>query len=187
MPHTSASDRTPTVDVRQPRHAGAHISSHDGPDRGQLWQAHARDLTQFASLLVGPHDAHDVVSIAFHRVMTAIDGGRVPTNVRGYLMRTVANVATDQRRSARRRQARDLHAVARAADRGEPSGPERFALGVDLRRAVADLSVQQRAVIYFTYWEDLDSRQVADLLDIAPATVRRHLARARLHLRRELS
>ena len=186
MSHTSAGDRTPSVSSRQPLD-NPHRSPDDGPDRERLWLTHARDLTQFASLLVGPHDAHDVVSIAFHRVMTAIDGGHAPANVRGYLMRTIANVATDQRRSARRRQARDLHAVARAADRGEPSGPERSALGVDLRRAVADLSVQQRVVVYFTYWEDLDSRQVADLLGIAPATVRRHHARARLHLRKELS
>lgn len=148
-----------------------------------LWSEHVADLTRFATVIVGPHDAHDVVSIAFHRVTHRLDDGHEINNLRAYLMRTITNIAADQHRSRQRQQARDLRAaVGRPNTIPEPTAPD-----VDLRRAVADLSVQQRAAIYFTYWEDLDSRQVAQLLDIAPATVRRHLARARHQLRKELS
>lgn len=150
---------------------------------GELWRQHAPDLTRYATLLVGPHDAHDIVSIAFHRVAQRLDDGQSIPNVRAYLMRSVTNAATDQHRSQRRRQERDLRAAASSPTSTiEASGTE-----LDIRRAVAELSVQQRAVVYFTYWEDLDSRDIARLLDIAPATVRRHLSRARFQLRKELS
>lgn len=148
-----------------------------------LWREHAADLTRYATLLVGPNDAHDIVSIAFHRVTRQLDGGQSIRNVRAYLMRSVTNTATDQHRSQRRRQERDL----RAATGSPASTFEATGADLDIRRAVAELSVQQRAVVYFTYWEDLDSREVARLLDIAPATVRRHLSRARFQLRKELS
>jgi RNA polymerase sigma factor (sigma-70 family) len=46
--------------------------------------------------------------------------------------------------------------------------------------------VQQRSVVYFTYWEDLDAAAIGALLGISPDTVRRHLARARDHLRKAL-
>jgi len=57
---------------------------------------------------------------------------------------------------------------------------------VDVRIAVARLSVVQRTVVYFVYWEDQTERDVAQILVVAPGTVRRHLIRARLHLRKAL-
>ena len=158
-----------------------------GPEpepHAELWSRHAGDLTRYATLLVGPHDAHDIVSIAFHRVTGRLDEGHEVRNVRAYLMRAVTNAATDEHRSQRRRQERDLRSaiVSDLRPVDPPPGTE-----LDIRRAVAELSMQQRAVVYFTYWEDLDSQQIARLLDIAPATVRRHLSRARLQLRKELS
>lgn len=156
---------------------------HAPSPHAELWRQHAADLTRYATLLVGPNDAHDIVSIAFHRVTHQLDVGEPVRNVRAYLMRSVTNAAFDQHRSQRRRQDRDLRAAA-----SSPSATyEASATDLDIRRAVAELSVQQRAVVYFTYWEDLDSREVARLLDIAPATVRRHLSRARMVLRKELS
>ena len=58
---------------------------------------------------------------------------------------------------------------------------------LDVRRAVASLSMRQRAVVYFTYWDDLDSVEIGELLGISPASVRRHLVRARTHLRKALA
>lgn len=143
----------------------------------ELWRAHADELVRYATLLVGPADATDVVSIAFLKV---VDHLAAVSNVRAYLFRTVSSTAFDQHRSTRRRQSRDLHAVLPAVGLAGSSD-------IDVRRAVAALSVQQRAVVYFTYWHDHSPDQISALLDIAPATVRRHLARARLHLRKALS
>ena len=49
--------------------------------------------------------------------------------------------------------------------------------------AVAALSPRQRAVVYLTYWEDLDPGAAAALIGISDGAVRRHLARARKTLR----
>ena len=116
------------------------------------------------------------LSVAFAKVRASRADVR---DIRAYLMRSVAHTAFDQHRSTKRRQVRELHAVLPvAAPFAEPA--------FDIREAVASLSVQQRAVVYFTYWEDLDSAQIAELLRISPATVRRHLTRARHHLRKAL-
>jgi len=141
------------------------------------WSKHAPELVRYATLLVGPDDAPDVVARAFQRVMAApLDRVR---ELRAYLFRAVTNAATDQHRSTRRRQIRDLHALL-------PEILHEQETMLDIRRAVAGLSVQQRSVIYFTYWEDLDANQIARILAISPDSVRRHLARARVHLRKAL-
>lgn len=55
-----------------------------------------------------------------------------------------------------------------------------------LRSALDVLSLQQRAVIVLTYWQDLSPAQIADLLDTSEGTVRKQLARARARLREVL-
>jgi len=57
---------------------------------------------------------------------------------------------------------------------------------IDAHRALSELSPQQRAVVYLTYWDDLTPAQIAVLLDVAEGTVRKQLARAREALRRIL-
>ena len=150
-----------------------------GQQSGDLWRAHAPVLLQFASVLVGPTDAHDVVIEAFLRSTPALTSGRAE-NPRAYLMRSVANQAHNLRRGRERRWARDLVAVPLE------SSPPHESL-VDVRRAVANLSLAQRAVVYFVYWEDLREQDIADVLGISPGSVRRHLVRARAHLRKALS
>jgi RNA polymerase sigma-70 factor (ECF subfamily) len=53
----------------------------------------------------------------------------------------------------------------------------------DVLRAVARLSMRQRAVVFLTYWSDLEPATVAGLLGIGEGSVRKHLARARARLR----
>jgi len=55
-----------------------------------------------------------------------------------------------------------------------------------VRRAVAELSLSQRSVVYFAYWEDRTEREIADTLGLSLGTVHRHLTRARTHLRKAL-
>jgi RNA polymerase sigma factor (sigma-70 family) len=56
----------------------------------------------------------------------------------------------------------------------------------EVLRAVQALSVKQRAVIVLTYWEDLGPSVIAQLMGISEGAVKRHLARARSHLKEEL-
>lgn len=58
---------------------------------------------------------------------------------------------------------------------------------VDLARAVASLSPQQRATVALFYLEDLPVDEVARLLDLSTSTVKQHLHRARGRLASLLS
>lgn len=143
-----------------------------------LWRQYADELLRFATVLVGPFDASDIVVDAFLRCAPALAETEVD-NPRAYLFRAVNNRALDLRRARHRRWARDLTAILPATS----AGPDPL---VDVRRAVAALSVAQRAVVYLVYWEDQTERSAAETLQISPGTVRRHLTRARTHLRKAL-
>lgn len=149
-----------------------------GPDLETLWRDHARSLIRFATLLVGTYDADDVAVDAFLGAAPRVLQIEV-ADERRYLLGAVAKTAASAHRSQRRRRRRDLHAVL-----PEPAG--RDDLGADVRRAVAGLSVAQRAAVYFAYWEDLPEREVAAVLGVSVGTVHRNLARARLRLRKVL-
>lgn len=144
----------------------------------QLWLSYSDELLRFATVLVGPSDASDVVADAFvSAAPSAVKS--VVRDPRAYMFRAVANRAHDLRRSRRRRWSRDLSAVTREIQ----EGPDNM---IDVRRAVADLSIRQRAVVYLVYWNDLTERNTAELLGLSLGTVRRHLVRAQSHLRKAL-
>jgi RNA polymerase sigma factor (sigma-70 family) len=56
----------------------------------------------------------------------------------------------------------------------------------EVSAAVSGLSPQQRAVVFLTYWDDLDVSSVASLLEVSEGTVRKQLSRARDRLRKVL-
>lgn len=144
----------------------------------ELYDKYADDLIRFATGLVGPSDAADVLSTA---VLNALSSPRWPdvTNKRAYLYRSVVNAATSMHRSSLRRAARELRVAQSDAVFPADVRPE-------VLEAVGALSVQQRAVIFLTYWEDLDVVAVADMLNIGTGSVKRHLARGRANLRTAL-
>ena len=143
-----------------------------------MWRAHAAELLRFATVLVGPHDAGDIVVEAVMRCERVIASGEVGAP-RAYLFRAVANRAGDLRRGRRRRWTRDLAAIGPA----DVAAEDTF---IDVRRAVARLTLAQRAVVYCAYWEDMTERDIAELLGLSPGTVHRHLDVARNRLREVL-
>jgi RNA polymerase sigma-70 factor (ECF subfamily) len=148
-------------------------------DMEELYGKHAEALTRFATGLVGPSDAPDVVSEAVLRCMASARWMTV-RDARPYLYRAVLNQARQSHRSAMRRAARD----ARIAFPAPTDPPE---VRPEVLEAIARLSLRQRAVIVLTYWDDLDPVQIAERLQISDGSVRRHLARARARLREELT
>lgn len=144
----------------------------------EVYADHAVALVRFATVLVGPVDAQDVVSSAVLRSLGS-PGWRQVENHRGYLHQAVANEARNLYRSDGRRRKGEVEMS------GHPvvSLPE---FRPDVQQAVERLSVRQRAVVYLTYWEDMTNQMTADYLGISAGSVRRHLARAKTHLRSEL-
>lgn len=59
-------------------------------------------------------------------------------------------------------------------------------VGVAVRRALAGMPTEQRHVLVLRYYADLTEREIADLLDIAPGTVKSRAARGLAALATEL-
>ena len=149
------------------------------PGIEDLWRLHSAELFRYGSVLVGPNACEDIVSAAFLRLCSSIDVATIDQS-RPYLFRAVLHEALNHRRSDRARWRRDLHAV--AATVAAPTETH-----LEVRQAVAGLSVRQRSVVYLAYWHDLPERAIADQLDISLGSVRRHLVRAQAHLRKALT
>lgn len=144
---------------------------------GELYARHAVELTRFATALVGPDDAADVVADA---MVSVLRSGRLSAvdNQRAYLFRAVFNEAANTVRSRRRRSRREhVAATPEFAD-----GPE--VDGVDVVRRLSMLSARQRAVVFLTYWADLTAPGCAQMLGCSTRTVERELAGARRLLER---
>ena len=148
-------------------------------DNEATYREYASELTRYATGLVGPFDAADVVNDACLR---AFGSRRWPevTNRRAYLYKTVLSVANDHHRSTLSRRLREM----RTADR-EATPPEE--VDFDVLVAVERLSLQQRAAVLLTYWADLHVEAVAEIMGVSTGSVKRHLARARKRLKEWLS
>jgi RNA polymerase sigma factor (sigma-70 family) len=144
----------------------------------EAYRKYGEELIRFATGLVGPWDAGDVVSGAVEGCIASPAWVSV-RDPRAYLFQSVLNEARQVRRSAIRRAAREARAVGGSRVRD----PE---VRADVVDAVARLSVRQRAVVVLTYWDDLAPDAVAARLGISEGSVRRHLARARARLREVL-
>jgi RNA polymerase sigma factor (sigma-70 family) len=140
-----------------------------------VYQKYADELIRFATALVGPSDAPDVLSIAVLRAL-ASPGWPEVRDPRAYLTRAVLNEARAGYRSAIRRRAREAKVA--PPERIEPSEAR-----PEVLELVSRLSLRQRAVVVLTYWDDLDPEEISARLGITPGAVRKHLARARAHLR----
>lgn len=149
-----------------------------GDSDAETYEKHAHDLIRFATFLVEPSDAPDVVSAAVLRVISSRTWPSVE-NRRAYLMRAVANEARRHHRVRLGRLRRERATAGMSAI--EPSDPQ-----PEVAAAVRALSSRQRAVVFLTYWDDLTPATIAETLGISEGAVRRHLARARDRLRRVL-
>lgn len=149
-----------------------------GFDADAVWRAHGPDAVRFATVLVGPVDAHDIVVDAFVRVAAVATLSEV-ANVRSYLLRAVANQARSHQRAFRRRLRRDVSALG-------PDSVVAVETDVDVRRAIRALTVRQRAAVYLVYWEDFTEAAVAEVLCVSTGTAHHLLATARARLRRSL-
>ena len=148
------------------------------------YRAHADELIRYATAIVGPDDASDVVVDAMLKVFEgrgAEIAGSADQHLRAYLFRAVYHRSLDHRRSRDRRRRRDTTYVRR--DRSTSTDPQ---LSIDAQRALDRLSDQQRTVAFLVYWADHSTAEVAEILGVTTGTVHKQLARARARLKEVL-
>jgi RNA polymerase sigma factor (sigma-70 family) len=145
----------------------------------ELYGKHADELIRFATTLVGPSLAEDVVANAVIRAMTSPNWHRVAER-RAYLFRSVLNEARGLRRADRRR----VHRESIAAPPEMVVGPS---VSAEVRDAVRRLSLRERSVLFFAYWHDMSVDDIAAELGISRRTAERCLTSARRTLEERLS
>lgn len=140
-------------------------------DDETIYRKNRDDLIRFATVLVGPVGAEDVVSTVVLRILARrrLDELDAP---RAYLFRAVMNEC--KTRLNRRRthlSVTELGAV--PADEPQPH----------IFQAVLDLPPQQRAATYLFYWAGMTVAETAELMGIRPGSVKRYLHLARRTLK----
>lgn len=127
--------------------------------------------------------AEDAVQEGFARAWERQQHGESFENLAGW----VATAALNYARTGWRRRKAERGALLRAAARPCAEDADRWsALTEVVRAAVEGLPRRQREAVYLYYFLDFDVNTVADLLDVAPGTVKTALSRARTHLATEL-
>lgn len=137
-----------------------------------IYTKHKDDLIRYASMLVGPTEAEDVLSTVVLRVLerrSLVD----LDNARAYLFRAITNEARGIAR--REKKGRNLAAPPSGSD-GIPE------TDYDVAAALRTLPPRQLAAVYLVYWEDQTVRNAARTLGTSAGTVKRylHLARRKL-------
>ena len=135
-------------------------------------------LMRLARILVGDADSADVLAAAVLRTLEACQRTQID-DVAAYLTTSVYNEA----RRLLRYRFRAGEVLQRIEGSARPTAPPEAADVAILHR----LPMRQRAALFLTYWNDMTPTQVAAALGISEGAVRRHLARARARLRKELN
>lgn len=155
-----------------------------------LIRRHERAMLAIAYACTGGDaaTAADVVQDAFLRCWTRIESLREPERFAAWLATTVRNLSANAIRSLSRkvRLAEDHVLDGRPVELA--TDPLETADTVDrVARAIAKLDETSAAVVTLRYYEDMPSKQIAELLDLTPAAVDMRLSRARQLLKSILS
>lgn len=130
-------------------------------------------------------DADDLVQIALERALTHTDQWQPGTRLDSWLFRIMQNAWIDETRARKRRNQTFVDEEA-----GEPVGVSSSDAQIDamaVRKAVAQLGDEQRAVVGLVLVEGLPYKEAAEVLGIPVGTLTSRLARAREALQAILS
>lgn len=142
-----------------------------------LVAAYNSDLMRVSYVILGDHSlAEDAVQNAWARGWQRLHTLRDPTKVRSWLIAIAANEARQMARRVSRTSAANWQGYGSDADPSQ----------IDLRDALATLSVDDRRLLGLRYALDLTSAEVGDVLGLSAGAVRSRLMRLIARLRTEL-
>lgn len=172
---------------------------------GALLEAyHGRLYGVCLRMVSNPDDAAELAQDAMVKIVESIDRFRGEAHLSTWMIRIAMNLSISHLRKRKLRRAASLEA---GPDNGEPDGDGptmRLGLADDreptpdrrveqgemlgyLKAAIAGLDDDFRAVLVLRDIEQMDYRQIADVLEVNIGTVKSRLFRARLALRRRMS
>jgi len=137
-------------------------------------------------LLGNRSEAEEAAQDVFWRLYRAGRKIREPEALHGWVYRTTVNAARSRgRRLEAQSETASMELAAWSAD-GEVGTEDRLVLREAVQQALGCLSPKEREVVVLRDIEGLEIADVASAMRVFAVTVRTHLSRARLKLRREL-
>ncbi len=153
---------------------------------GSLYERRLDELCSVAAAITRDRSsARDIVHEAFVKALRRSAQFRGESDLDAWVWRIVINAAYDHLRRQSRRQAETVRVA--GADSVEPNPTFSPMVDVDLAERIQALPKRQRLTIFLRYYADLDYRQIASVLEVAPGTVSAALAAAHATLRRRMT
>ena len=155
---------------------------------GQEMAALLPRLRRFAYGLTGSIDAgDDLVQSACERALSRVHQWQAGTRLDSWMYRIMQNLWFDELRAGRRREVATEPETLDAMTGGDAESEAAMRLDLaTVRRRMADLPPDQRAVLLLVSVEGLSYKEAAGILEVPIGTVMSRLARARLALARAL-
>lgn len=124
-------------------------------------------------------DAEDVVQNTFMRLLEKENRFEDDDHARKWLIRVAVNESNSLWRSPWKRRTTSLEEL-----KQEPvfSSPEKS----DLYYAVKELPIRYRQIVHLYYFEDYNTKEVAQIMDLSETAVQTRLLRARQKLKEKL-
>ena len=138
--------------------------------------------TEARRVLHNPHEADDVAQEALARAWRQRSSCRTPEDPAGWVRTIAHNEAL--RALGRRRDSQPLDDASGVADWGSSESVD---ARISVRRALAELSAQDRALLHLRYTADLTQPSIARMMDMPEGTVKVRLHRLRARLLPTLS
>ena len=153
----------------------------------RLIASHERAALAVAFAVLGdPTAAGDAVQEAFLKVWQRLPGLREPERFSGWCAQVVRNAALDARRR-RPAAAQDVYAATLPPFVQDPAaGMEQSESRQRLDAALGELDDVTRTIVVLRYYDNLNSQQIGEMLDLSQAAVDMRLWRARNELRQKL-
>ncbi len=137
---------------------------------GTLYRDHGGAAFRLAYLLTGSRaQAEDLVQDAFVRILARMRHGREPEMLRGYLTRTIVNLAKNEYR--RQGRLRSFLSSGRGSAPVTAELPDVEARD-ELHELLLSLPLRQRAALVLRYCEDRSEADVAEALGTSEKAVR---------------
>jgi RNA polymerase sigma factor (sigma-70 family) len=165
----------------------ARVRAGDRGAFGELWARHEESARRLARQLTKPANVDDLVSEAFARLLAALAAGGGPDGAfRPYLLSTLRNLHSDQKRFDRRQVSLGTDDERDALTPPAPSAADTALERADEQaawRAWQSLPPTQRTVLWHLVVEEESPTTVARLLGTSPNGVSSRATRARERLR----
>ena len=154
---------------------------------GELYLRHADAAVRLAYLLTRDHAlAEDLVQEAFVRLAGRLAHLRDPGAFDAYLRRTVVNLSNSHFRRKKVERAYLERTRGTMGTRTAEWSDSSLEDSEPLWQALGRLSGRQRAALVLRFYEDLSERQVAEILNCRPGTVKSLVSRGLETLRNEI-